>query len=113
MWFKRPEFDRYAIYKSHGTAREIFDWDEMYDVELPVPSIEKQQEIVAEYYAITNRIKLNEQLNQKLEETAQSIYKEWFVDFEFPDKKMVKHISQMAVNSNTLKSLKLKYLRMD
>lgn len=84
MWFKRPEIDRYARYKSHGSAREIFDWEEMCDVELPVPSIEKQREIVAEYYAITNRIKLNEQLNQKLEETAQAIYKEWFVDFEFP-----------------------------
>lgn len=84
MWFKREEFDRYARYKSHGSAREIFDWEEMCDVELPIPSIEKQREIVAEYYAITNRIKLNEQLNQKLEETAQAIYKEWFVDFEFP-----------------------------
>ncbi|MBY7734830.1 restriction endonuclease subunit S [Francisella philomiragia] len=83
MWFKREEFDRYARYKSHGSAREIFDWEEMCDVELPIPSIEKQREIVAEYYTITNRIKLNEQLNQKLEETTQAIYKEWFVDFNF------------------------------
>ena len=85
MWFRRPEFDRYARFKSHGSARETFDWDEMCEVELPVPSIEKQREIVAEYNTIVNRIKLNEQLNQKLEETAQAIYKHWFVDFEFPD----------------------------
>ncbi|AJI72408.1 predicted protein [Francisella tularensis subsp. novicida GA99-3548] len=85
MWFRREEFDRYARYMSHGSTREVFGWEEMCDVELPIPSIEKQREIVAEYYAITNRIKLNEQLNQKLEETAQAIYKEWFVDFEFPD----------------------------
>ncbi len=84
MWFRRPEFDRYARYKSHGSVREIFDWDEMCDVELPVPSIEKQREIVKEYNTIINRIKLNEQLNQKLEEAAQAIYKQWFVDFEFP-----------------------------
>ncbi len=25
MWFRRPEFDRYARFKSHGSAREIFD----------------------------------------------------------------------------------------
>ena len=82
MWFRRAEFDRYARYMSHGSTREAFGWNEMCDVELPVPSIEKQREIVKEYKSITDRIKLNEQLNQKLEETAQAIYKEWFVDFE-------------------------------
>jgi len=85
MWFRRPEFDRYARFKSHGSAREIFDWAEMYETELPIPSIQKQREIVAEYNTVVNRIKLNEQLNQKLEETAQALYKHWFVDFEFPD----------------------------
>ena len=84
MWFRRPEFDRYARYKSHGSARETFDWDEMCEVELPIPSIEKQNAIVKEYNTVVNRIKLNEQLNQKLEETAQAIYKHWFVDFNFP-----------------------------
>ena len=84
MWFRRPEFDRYARFMSHGSTRETFDWEEMCDTELPIPSIEKQQEIVNEYNTITNRIALNEQLNQKLEETAQALYKHWFVDFEFP-----------------------------
>lgn len=85
MWFRRPEFDRYARYKSHGSAREIFDWQEMCEVMLPIPSPEKQQEIVNEYHTIQNRINLNNQLIAKLEETAQTIYKQWFVDFEFPD----------------------------
>ena len=85
MWFRRPEFDRYARFKSHGSAREIFDWEEMCNVLLPVPHIDKQREIVAEYNTIQNRITLNNQLIQKLEETAQAIYKQWFVDFEFPN----------------------------
>lgn len=85
MWFRRPEFDRYARFKSHGSAREIFDWSEMCDTQLPIPSLEKQQEIVREYNIIQNRIALNNQLITKLEETAQAIYKQWFVDFEFPD----------------------------
>lgn len=80
MWFRRPEFDRYARFKSHGSAREIFDWEEMCNVMLPVPPIEQQREIVAEYNTIQNRIKLNEQLIQKLEETAQAIYRKWFVE---------------------------------
>lgn len=85
LWFRRPEIDRYARFKSHGSARETFDWDEMCATELPVPSIEKQREIVKEYNTIVNRITLNEQINQKLEETAQALYKHWFVDFEFPN----------------------------
>ncbi|KFN40861.1 MAG: hypothetical protein JU82_00330 [Sulfuricurvum sp. MLSB] len=78
MWFRRPEFDRYARYMSHGSVREIFGWEEMCDIELPIPSIEKQREIVREYHTITECIRLNEQLNQKLEETAQALYRQWF-----------------------------------
>ena len=85
MWFRRPEFDRYARFKSHGSAREIFDWQEMCSTLLPVPHIDKQREIVKEYNVIQNRISLNLQLIQKLEETAQAIYKQWFMEFEFPD----------------------------
>lgn len=85
MWFRRPEFDRYARFKSHGSAREIFDWEEMCNTLLPVPHIDMQREIVKEYNTIQNRIDINRQLIQKLEETAQAIYKQWFVEFEFPD----------------------------
>jgi len=84
MWFRRPEFDRYARFKSHGSVREIFGWDEMCDVELPIPDISEQKRIVKEYKTITDRIKLNKQLNSKLEESALTIYKQWFIDFEFP-----------------------------
>ena len=85
MWFRRHEFDRYARFMSHGSAREIFSWTEMCETELPIPSIEKQNELVKEYNTIQNRIALNNKLIRKLEETAQAIYKQWFVDFEFPD----------------------------
>jgi type I restriction enzyme S subunit len=85
MWFRRPEFDRYARFMSHGSAREIFSWTEMRDTLLPIPSLEKQLEIVKEYHTIQNRIQLNNQFITKLEKTAQAIYKQWFIDFEFPD----------------------------
>lgn len=78
MWFSRPEFDRYARYMSHGSVREIFSWEEMCNVKLPVPSIEKQREIVKEYNVILNRIKLNEKIIEELEKLAQSIYKKMF-----------------------------------
>ncbi|WP_116962960.1 restriction endonuclease subunit S [Fastidiosibacter lacustris] len=84
MWMRRSEFDRYVFFRCDSAIRGGFGWEELCDVALPVPTIEKQREIVREYYTIVDRIKLNEQLNQKLEETAQAIYKQWFVDFEFP-----------------------------
>ena len=80
MWFRRPEFDRYARFHSHGSAREVFDWDELCDVMLPIPSITRQHEIVSEYETLTNRIRLNEQIIQKLEATAQALYRKTFVD---------------------------------
>ena len=80
MWFKRPEFDRYARFHSHGSAREVFDWSEMCDVLLPIPSIEQQREIVSEYETISKRIKLNEQIIKNLEATAQTLYHKMFVE---------------------------------
>lgn len=82
LWFSRPEFDRYARYKSHGSVREIFDWNELCMVELPVPDIEKQRKIVKAYKAITDRIALKQKINDNLEEAASAIFKSYFVTFE-------------------------------
>ena len=80
MWFQRPEFDRYARFHSHGSAREVFEWEELCDVMLPIPSITRQREIVSECETLTNRIHLNEQMIQRLEATAQTLYRKMFVD---------------------------------
>jgi len=85
MWFRRPEFDRYATFKCDAAIRGGYEWTELCETLIPVPSITKQREIVKEYNTIQNRIALNQQLIQKLEETAQAIYREWFVEFEFPN----------------------------
>ena len=66
LWFSRPEFDRYARYMSHGSVREIFGWEEMCKVELPVPTIEEQRKIVKAYSAITERINLKKRINDNL-----------------------------------------------
>ena len=79
LWFSRPEFDRYARYKSHGSVREIFDWNELCMVELPVPDIEKQRKIVKAYKTITDRIDLKQKINDNLEATAFAIYRETFI----------------------------------
>ena len=80
LWFSRPEFDRYARYKSHSSVREIFDWNELCMVELPIPAIEKQREIVKAYKTVTDRIELKRKINDNLEATAQVIFKHSFIE---------------------------------
>ena len=81
LWFSRPEFDRYARYKSHGSVREIFDWNELCMVELPVPDIEKQRKIVKAYKTLTDRIALKQQINDNLEAQANAIFSSSAPDF--------------------------------
>jgi len=80
MWFERSEFDRNAWFYTDADVRGGLAWQAFVDMQLPIPHPDIQREIVKEYNTIQNRIKLNEQLIQKLEETAQAIYKEWFVE---------------------------------
>lgn len=74
LWFKRSEFDRYARYHSHGSVREIFDWEEMCNVELPVPPIEEQEKIVDAYQKIESRIALKKKINEILIDLCQTDY---------------------------------------
>ncbi len=82
LWFSRPEFDRYARYMSHGSVREIFDWEEMCKVELPVPSIEKQTAIVKEYKTIADRIALKQKINDNLVQICKTKFAELFLSRE-------------------------------
>ena len=81
LWFSRPEFDRYARFKSHGSVREVMDWEEMCKVELPVPDIEKQRKIVKAYKTITDRIALKQKINDNLEAQANAIFSSSAPDF--------------------------------
>jgi len=84
MWCRRSEFDRNAWFMTDNSVRGGFSWIDFCDMELSIPSIEQQRGVVREYNVVNDRIALNEKLTQKLEDTAQAIYKQWFVDFEFP-----------------------------
>ncbi len=80
MWFTRAEFDRNAWFYTDADVRGGLAWEAFENMQFPMPDIDKQREIVKEYNTIQNRIALNQQLIQKLEETAQAIYREWFVE---------------------------------
>ena len=80
MWFSRKEFDREASFYAVGGVRGSLTWEDFCNLTLPVPSIERQQKIVSEYEALSRRIRLNEQIIAKLEETAGALYRKMFVD---------------------------------
>lgn len=85
MWFRHPEFDREASFYAVGGVRGSLLWDDFLDFRLPIPDIEVQREIVAQYETITRRIALNERICSNLEETAQALYNKMFVQDIDPD----------------------------
>jgi type I restriction enzyme S subunit len=80
MWFARSEFDREASYYAVGGVRGSLTWEDFCNMTLPIPSIDRQREIVKEYETLSRRIRLNEQMIEKLEATAQALYRKMFVD---------------------------------
>lgn len=68
LFFNRSEFDRYARFHSWGSAREVFSWSDLCDVQIPIPSIEVQQAIVNIYTVLLERRAINEQLKKQIKE---------------------------------------------
>ena len=66
MWFRRPEFDRICWLHTDGSVRGGITWDDICRLELPIPPIENQLEIVNSYKAITERIALKQKINDNL-----------------------------------------------
>lgn len=76
LWFKRPEFDRYARYNSWGSARETFDWNEMTRVQLPIPPIPVQKSIVDIYHVLETRKKMSNKLKNIIKEISPILIKD-------------------------------------
>ena len=68
LFFNRTEFDRYARFHSWGSAREVFSWNDLCDVQIPIPSIDVQQAIVNIYTVLLERRAINEQLKKQIKE---------------------------------------------
>lgn len=66
MWYKRSEFDRYARYMSKGSAHEFFEYEDMEDVQIPIPSLETQKAIASLYNVYKERQRIAEALKEQL-----------------------------------------------
>ena len=85
MWFRRPEFDRICWLHTDGSVRGGITWDDICRLELPIPPIENQLEIVNSYKAITERIALKQKINDNLEATAQAYFDNLFFSCDDTD----------------------------
>ena len=66
MWLRRPEFDRFCWLHTDGSVRGGITWDDICRLEVPVPPMEEQLEIISSYKAITDRIALKQKINDNL-----------------------------------------------
>ena len=78
--FKRNDFDRNCWFRTDGSVRGGITWNDICEIELPIPDLKEQEKIVNTYNAITKRIQLKQKINENLEKTAQTIYKKMFVE---------------------------------
>lgn len=92
LLLSRTEFDRYSRFNSWGSARETFDWSEMYRVKIPLPSIETQRELVAVYNGLKELAEENEKLLEPLSKSCQA----FIVDCKnkYPSKRLGDYIEE-------------------
>jgi type I restriction enzyme S subunit len=84
-WFK-SSIGRLSLNRIiSGSAQSKFNKTSFRKLFIPVPPIEEQKEIASILSALDEKININKQINSKLEEIAQTLFKQWFIDFNFPD----------------------------
>ena len=85
MWFRRPEFDRQCWLRTDGSVRGGITWDDICRMEVPVPPMEEQLEIVKAYKAIEDRIAIKKKINDNLEAQTQAFFDSLFITDAEPD----------------------------
>ena len=72
LLLSREEFDRFSRFNSWGSARETFDWSEFCRIQIPLPDIDIQQELVDTYNGLKALAEQNEALIKPLTEASQA-----------------------------------------
>lgn len=82
-----PDVRNVVIKSMTGTSgRQRAQKESLLEYELELPSLDIQKRIVQILDSLDSKIELNNQIISNLEELASTLFKRWFVDFEFPDK---------------------------
>lgn len=78
MWFMRPEFDREAAFIAVGGVRGSMPWEEFAKMRLPVPSLEKQHQVVRAYQIVADRIAIKRRINDNLQKQAAALFANFY-----------------------------------
>lgn len=76
------EFFRYSMTTSKGTKMPRGDKTSIMNYPIKLPPLPTQQKIAAILSSLDDKIELNNKINTNLEQQAQALFKNWFVDFE-------------------------------
>lgn len=96
MWFRRPEFDRICWLHTDGSVRGGITWDDICRLELPIPPIESQLEIVNSYKAITERIALKQKINDNLEATLNTVFVKMYEETDEDSSVLLSELCSLA-----------------
>lgn len=83
--FRDVNFRREVYQVATGDIRFNISQESLANIEIEIPDVAIQKEIAEILMTLDDKIELNLQMNQTLEAMAQAIFKEWFVDFKFPN----------------------------
>lgn len=84
-YFRSPRFRAEINSMATMTTRASLNNEMMARLKIVVPNIQEQKAIAKILLDLDEKIETNNKINKKLEEMAQAIFKQWFVDFEFPN----------------------------
>lgn len=107
--FKRNDFDRNCWFRTDGSVRGGITWNDICEIELPIPDLKEQEKIVNTYNAITKRIQLKQKINENLEKTAQCLFEELTKDKENFETKTIEEISDAVICGKTPSTTESKY----
>lgn len=83
LYYKLSQID--FNYYNEGTTIPSLRTETLYKISVDIPNIKTQKNVVKVLSNIDWKIELNQKIIANLEELSQTLFKRWFVDFEFPD----------------------------
>ena len=75
LWFSRPETDRYGWFASDASVRANLDLDRFYEIQIPLPDLDKQHSVANTYIAYMLRREINEQLKNQIKDICPVLIK--------------------------------------
>jgi type I restriction enzyme S subunit len=85
LYYKLIELEKHFHSESYGAAIQNINTDILRRTKISLPPLQTQKRIASILSAYDDLIENNLKRIKLLEETAQNIYKEWFVNFRFPN----------------------------